>query len=760
MSCKIFRDFDTDEIVQVQGPDGTNSKLYSDALKVLNDKEQALNIWAYAYTDQFKDRFSGDWQKGTGYTPISGLEPVYTEVVKALQESYDEKLNLKEATEVLSFMQSSGMDVDSLYTSLRGLLFNKDGVFSINKKKLLNSGLFTSEEVDNLLQFPSIRGNLQTSLNKLKNSLQEDTDVFKTGMVVSPPIKIYSGEINSFGKLVTLPSSEVDNYLLDNLNPYSSESNLKNEIESLENEDIREALLESPEALGYARSLVTNMKRVPVMTLKEGIVVQKDLNDVSQILQNTVNVNVDKVDYTAAVDSIRGIGEVDWVYNPETAISTLNQVKYEAALIGLDFTGIEDLYYSKDYEEILGFLDLVDDFNISTEDLSVTELDINDLADAISEFFNVEGKLSFEGVNVPANLRSKNLVKVEGKLNETFLYRTEGLIKVYGDIYQRVNSFGDYRLALESVYDVIQKDASILPEEAFKDLGGLSLNKITDPTFKEKVITSINNYVSKNVDLPFEDSQDIDTNKELTLMKMLFNPQQLPKIDVENNVAIRIQNFRGDANYLAKQFISDFYHRFLEEKVIKDSDLYNLALKYFNITDAGIVVDNISDDVVPQIKMVLQSEPILYENLVQYSYLSKNNSLEFLNENIMDELVETRDTRREFVINNPETLTKFTGETVEVGNSSLVTQNSTEEFIRTSDGIYEITNIQDGVSVYSKVELNLDPYFYTFGMSEPIIEEIDTIPYKNEIPSKVIEKATTISDKTIENKQEVMSCTV
>ena len=46
-------------------PNGKESKLYQQILKVNPDKEAALRSWAQVYTPSFKQWF-GDWEKGQG----------------------------------------------------------------------------------------------------------------------------------------------------------------------------------------------------------------------------------------------------------------------------------------------------------------------------------------------------------------------------------------------------------------------------------------------------------------------------------------------------------------------------------------------------------------------------------------------------------------------------------------------------------------------------------------------------------------------
>ena len=63
MACSIIRNKQTNEIEQVLAPNGKESKLYKDILKINPDKEAALRAWAQVYTPSFKAWF-GDWEVG------------------------------------------------------------------------------------------------------------------------------------------------------------------------------------------------------------------------------------------------------------------------------------------------------------------------------------------------------------------------------------------------------------------------------------------------------------------------------------------------------------------------------------------------------------------------------------------------------------------------------------------------------------------------------------------------------------------------
>lgn len=70
LSCSILRNPETNEVVKVLAPNEKESLLYKNALIYMNyDAQEALRIWAIAYTPKFKLTY-GDWEKGDSILPL------------------------------------------------------------------------------------------------------------------------------------------------------------------------------------------------------------------------------------------------------------------------------------------------------------------------------------------------------------------------------------------------------------------------------------------------------------------------------------------------------------------------------------------------------------------------------------------------------------------------------------------------------------------------------------------------------------------
>ena len=327
MSCRIFRDTETDSVTRVENLKGEESQLYKNALALTKNQEEALNIWAYAYTPGFIESY-GEWQNKPLLKLNKTGEPTLSDVLMELNmDKGNSLLGLKESVDIHNFLANSELTVDSLYSNLKKAFFNSQGQFEINRKKLIITGLYLQDEIKAMMDYPSVRGKVLETLNKMRNSLKQEGNVFSgvasIGVDPNHPLHVNTGEIDSLGKFESIPVEEVENYLKDNLGEFVSEETFMEGINSLEREDIRDAILNNPESIDYTRQLIQNNKTVPVFISRDGVLVQKNVNDTVELLKNTLTVNDSKVFFTEAIDNLRSLENETWYNNSESVFRML-----------------------------------------------------------------------------------------------------------------------------------------------------------------------------------------------------------------------------------------------------------------------------------------------------------------------------------------------------------------------------------------------------------------------------------------------------
>ena len=716
MICQIHRNYTTGEVDRVTTPNGVDSSLYKDALAITKDAEKALNIWATAYTDSYKNSY-GEWAE----------EPNLSQVMDFINiDSKEDKLSTEEALSILNTSQLLGIQPEQLYFNLKNTFFNFNNQLVVDAERLRNSGLYTEDEIIDLLQFPSLRAGLIDTLAKMKNSFAEET--FTTNIDLSEyPLIIKTGEKNKLGKNIIIPPTEVENYIIKNLKSLE-------EIDSLDRTDIKDALT-TPEAKAYVKSLLDTYQTVPVYTVKGGILDVKSNNELAVTLLETVTVNEDKVDFSEATAFIRDIPQDDWYSRGEEVVSLLKDIEWEAAQIGLDIVGLADSYSFKSKEEVVGFLELIDDFNVSTEELTVNEVDILDLATEINDYFDNNDSMATKIIS-PNKFKGRDLAVIEGPVDENYVYRVGGFIKLFNNVYERVEPIGDFETILENVYQSVRSNPELLPREAYSSFGlvkgNIDFKSIYDLNNKDLVKASIRSFSGRMIkDIPGEISEDLDTSKEVALLKALHGSQETAR--PYKDLSIINKSITGNKEYLVTDFVSDFYKQLLTNKV-EETDLWNNALKYFQINNNGIDID-VSDEVKEQIKLSLINDQQLYDALVNYSLISKNDNLDFLRDIIETPSFDTIENRRDFAVNFPETVKKIDKEYTRMSDNTLVVNNSHEEFIKLNDGIYELTDYENGVSVYSKLRTVTNPQYFVFNVSSPLYEDIDLQSFKDDSPT-------------------------
>lgn len=762
MTCKIFRNYDTELIERVESPNGGDSTLFKEALTTLKDEDEALNVWAYAYTDSFKKSF-GNWEEYPGNFSLRNSEPKLGDVLKHLNtNTTTEKLGIGDVLELHKLSKEIGTSIADLYPTLKSVFINNKGQFSINRTKLINSGIYTESEIKNLLEYPSVRGEVLTTMNKLKNSLLEDSELFETIPEESrAEFSILTGEVNVLGKEITLPESEVIDYLVRNLPPFTSDEQLGIDIENLNREDVRDALLSNPQAIPFVKAILENYQIVPVLSNQGGVYLPKVEGGTFETLRNTVTVLDSKIDITEVSDIMREIPEDSWyTEESELVVNALEEVENRAARHGLDLTGLRETFFSNSREEVLGILDIIDDFNTLTEVAEISEEDVREFSNDLDEYFGRIEVSEMKVIPTSSKTRGKEIYIIEGNTNETDIYRSEGFVKVKENLFQRVPNFNDFSTALESVYNLILQDVAILPKEVYKDVTtGYNVDVITNPENKARVMNSIKNYINLNPGLmSSEDMDDMDINREIVLMKTLYQIKPSPPIPPQN-LSESKNSFSGDYLYLTTEFISDFNKKILEEKVIKKSEMYEKALKYFTINDKGIDL-HIESEEIEGIRLILQADPVLYDNIVNYSLISKNPSLQAFREVKVDQVLNSIEDRRDFSFNYPETVQKVQEKYDRVSDSTVVMQNEVREFIRLNDGVYELTDYVDGVSVYSKLIGEVDSNFVLFNSSTPIIEDINLDEFFNKTEEERGRDVSNVSKNRVRDKQDRETCTI
>jgi methyl-accepting chemotaxis protein len=159
MACSIIRNKDTKEIEQVLAPNGQESKLYKEILKVNPDKEAALRMWAQVYTPEFKNWF-GDWENGKGIP-----EESVTETKSGVEEVF--KINPKLSS--IGTPKQYSQYIDSIFPDSQV----KDIVYHVNRDTKVSpqdgKAFYTTSQGSWVNELEEMKGSRKPILIDIKN---------------------------------------------------------------------------------------------------------------------------------------------------------------------------------------------------------------------------------------------------------------------------------------------------------------------------------------------------------------------------------------------------------------------------------------------------------------------------------------------------------------------------------------------------------------------------------------------------------------
>ncbi len=187
-------------------------------------------------------------------------------------------------------------------------------------------------------------------------------------------------------------------------------------------------------------------------------------------------------------------------------------------------------------------------------------------------------------------------------------------------------------------------------------------------------------------------------------------------------------NIQTNIDYLTDEFVVDF----AVEKIKKPNQFNEL----FKITENGIELINNDTLTITKIMSQIQN----YPELADYSLISKI----LPNLKIAQKEFEDKTDRRINAVNNKESIPTPKSEITIVDDSFIKAPNEVEEFLRLNNDIFE----QQEEGVYSKLEFQENPNYYTFEINSP---EYKTFNEKLEKPTeikikKLIDKETELNN--------------
>jgi GNAT superfamily N-acetyltransferase len=183
-----------------------------------------------------------------------------------------------------------------------------------------------------------------------------------------------------------------------------------------------------------------------------------------------------------------------------------------------------------------------------------------------------------------------------------------------------------------------------------------------------------------------------DNISELQAYKDYFNYNTASNIEAKYFSPSTLIN---SVEYLTGEFIADFN---IEKLKNKDSDFYSK----FEVNEKGIILKY--DDLISlsEIQAYIQDGVKLGDEIAEYSLISKQMYKLKTTEDILD----NRFNQRIDAVNNFYEVSEPSGQFTRLNSEVLVSKNTTDQFLRVGEDLFEQQSIEGNMSIYGKIDKN------------------------------------------------------
>lgn len=316
-------------------------------------------------------------------------------------------------------------------------------------------------------------------------------------------------------------------------------------------------------------------------------------------------------------------------------------------------------------------LDIQEEFKDEVADLKANP--VNSKIKALAN--KVKKKLENRYKLVDSAINTDSLYHVPTTENEQQMF-DQGYVRVVGDFYKKVNKNYDLNALLDGLYNKYKRGT--LPTHIQLE-DGLSLGEFTD-------------------EMP---------NTLLDVYKMYYNTQEAGPVAKKAAII-------GNDQYLKEEFKGDFA-QFIQQEKNKGSELYKQVLQHFQITDKGILKDDLlTRDKIDQFQKELGDN---YTSLLNYSLINKHIDLHEQPQNII--FVEDVDNiNRIEAVNNPNLVEPKSKASI-IDDKTISFTKVNKPFIQHQGSVYEqVFSNKQGDYVYERIA-EVDPNFLITEVAPP-----------------------------------------
>lgn len=693
-TCRIV--YNEKGVAEVKNENGTSSKLYNELSSIYGETE-ALKLWAITTTSSF-DSATNNRNINDDVSVdevVSYVESLFIQEQNPLtKEDEFELLELVSKmgfTSLIEFRDSLNdlLSKNEKY-SIRSVLI--DG--SIDSKSALNSGIYSYEELKQISSDVII-----DALGRINKTLEKSLDFEVSNRNDKSKYK-NPNKKTIVGSFEMISDEDVLSELTDLIDNFSDKEEINQKVLELPYEDFIERFKNDVDFHENIVNRLNSKKRIPLVYIMNGNIVN-DNSDTFITLLNTLRTDINFNKLEARLNFIKNIPEDVWKDEQSHVYNVLKRIENNFIDNGIDVLGLSESVSDRD--KILFFIDDISSLLEKLENNKIKEIDILNFAKSKDLFFGKE-KISTEVISVDNNYKTYNLLRLESTLSDSQLFDDYGLIKVYDNLYHRVDINSDKSELYEYLYQ------GLLSGEVKLNLG-LNKKELRDAINKPSVLSKISDYINSKK-LPIS----VKNNELYSLYTEIF-PHNIKNKSI-SNAQNKIGSITKDNHdYLKTDFISDFYSYVLKEKS-KDSFIYRNVLKNFKISNKGI-----------DLKDTIQGLDFLPENIKE----DLENYIRLRKDSYMDYLLKNNTSANEglTVVNLEDSISEYQKE-YSLDKGYVITEFNLKDFIKVNGLIYKKKLSNNSSSLYAPIDiLNDDDVYYN---TDP------KVLFKESVAEKILSK--------------------
>ena len=625
--------------------------------------------------------------------------------------------------------------MEELYQEINRTFF-PSGYFRIDPELLMESKLYSKGEAITLLNHPEVQRNVQRLFEAVRKEYMSNNIYLENTLdnsKFSEELIQYKDEVDDLGKVQKEDPIEVENYFKENLAGVKDRQLFNNIVSNLK--EYPQFVNRFENDLSFAEMVFnkySNMTKIfRLQDIKGEVRVRRKGATFSKMFE-TLKHSEKGLEIGQDTMFLKRLDKFVWDSNAKEVVGMLRDIEEKFVDYNIDVIGLSEQYYKKSKEDILNFVENLYNFTEKLKSNDYVTEDIEKLSEDIDTFFgrdNVGADAKYEKVS--ENNRNKTLVELSSEKSDLELFEQQRLIKTSDGYYQKVNVKDTLEEAYDEAVSVIINNPKVINNYFLKSLpffknGMFNRLEVQKPENVEMVKEAFREFIRKESNKLNDPSlkNRTETAQKWTIYKLMNkNPLNTEKMPNFASETLKYQKYRGNYHYLTNNFHADFQNYILKNK-FNNTSLYNNVLKYFEVNENGIHLNTNNPLIKERIKnSYIQDE--MFEHLKQYALLSKHVSMQGLfeyeedidNNNSMIEL------ERYYYSNNFSQMKSFKGD-YRVNGDIIVANNTSDNFIRVKEGLFEKVGDMDGNSVYARQTIMENPNLnnYDYPLQHPSVD--------------------------------------